>query len=373
MPQTHEHYMQLALDLALNGRGKVEPNPMVGAVVVRDGKVVGQGYHECFGQAHAEPNAIADAGEACKGADLYVTLEPCTGLNKKTPPCCDAVIRAGFGRVFIGARDTTQEPAVAKLEDAGIEVQAGILEADCLELIAPFLKLQRTGRPWVIAKWAMTADGKIATSAGDSKWISCDQSRDLVHKWRSEIDAILVGAGTARHDDPLLTCRIPGGRNPLRIVLDSQATLSTESQLAQTVKDAPVLIVCHESAPSENIDRLAALGVRVLPLPGSDAHPDLGVMLDALGAEKVTNLLVEGGSQILGAFFDGQYVDELRIFIAPHIAGGNTATTPIGGQGLAAMADAAKLRNVTWEQIDKDMLLRGSLSDPKSFTSQQTM
>ena len=224
---TDEFFMRRALDLARLGLGSVEPNPMVGAVVVRDGEIVGEGYHQRYGEPHAEPNAIAAAGERCRNATLYVSLEPCTRTKKKTPPCCDAVIRAGFSRVVIGARDPVQEPAVPRLRAAGIEVTTGVLEAEAEALIAPFLTLYLKQRPFVIAKWAMTLDGRIATTGGDSKWISCEASRERVHQWRSRINAVLIGAGTARRDNPLLTCRRPGGRNTLRIVLDRHASRTT--------------------------------------------------------------------------------------------------------------------------------------------------
>jgi diaminohydroxyphosphoribosylaminopyrimidine deaminase/5-amino-6-(5-phosphoribosylamino)uracil reductase len=360
---SHEAYMSLALAEARKGRGKVEPNPMVGAVIVREGEIVGTGRHERFGGPHAEANAIAAAGEACRGADLYVTLEPCTGANKKTPPCCDAIIRAGFKRVIIGARDTTREPAVPKLEAAGIEVLTGVLEGPCADLIAPFFKLRRTGRPWVIAKWAMTADGKLAARTGDSKWISCDASRRLVHRWRGQVDAVLVGGGTVRADDPLLTARPPGSRAPLRVVLDSKAVLAAESRLVQSVREGPVLVACHKSAPAPNLQGLRDLGCGVAPLPGDDGRPDLGALLDLLGKEERTNLLVEGGATVLGAFFDASLLDEVRIFVAPRLAGGAAAPSPLAGAGRAAMAAAAPLQHPTWRQVGEDMLLIGRLAE----------
>ncbi|HOS44664.1 MAG TPA: bifunctional diaminohydroxyphosphoribosylaminopyrimidine deaminase/5-amino-6-(5-phosphoribosylamino)uracil reductase RibD, partial [Armatimonadota bacterium] len=219
------------------------------------------------------------------GATLYVTLEPCTGERKKTPPCCDAVLRAGFVRVVIGARDPTQAPATERLRKAGVEVIEGVLGAGCRRMIAPFLKLKGRGRPWVSAKWAMSADGRIATATGDSRWISCEASRELVHRWRNEIDAILVGSGTARRDDPELTCRLPGGRSPRRIVLDGQASLATESRLVRTMDRAPVIVACLETAPEENRRRLAERGCRVLPLPAWGERVDADALLAALGAE----------------------------------------------------------------------------------------
>ncbi len=354
-----EAYMCLAVARAQKGRGRVEPNPIVGAVIVLAGELVGEGAHERFGGPHAEANAIAATGDKCRGATLYVTLEPCTGSKKKTPPCCDAIINAGFERVVIGARDPTRDPAVPRLTAAGIAVTTGVLEEACADLIAPFLKLKQQGRPYVIAKWAMSADGKIATVSGDAKWISSEESRERVHHWRNNVNGVLVGAGTVRRDDPLLTCRIPDGRNPLRIVLDSQAALSCESRLVQTTSEAGVLVACHESAPDANRKLLEDAGCRVLPLPGENQRPDLAALLDALGVEELTNLLVEGGGEVLAGFFAQGLVDEVRIFIAPKLIGGASAPGPIAGPGAPSIASAIPLHTPTWTQIGDDMLLSG--------------
>lgn len=360
--ENDKRHMRRALELAAQGLGKVEPNPMVGAVVVRDDWIVGEGFHEFFGGPHAEPNAISAAGKTSHGATLYVTLEPCTGTNKKTPPCCDAIIAAGISRVVIGVRDTTQQPAIPRLRAAGIEITAGVLEEDCRALIAPFLKLKQQGRPFVIAKWAMTADGKIATAAGDSKWISSEESRTLTHQWRGQVQAILVGAETARKDNPLLTCRVPGGRQPLRIVLDSNATLSPDSQLVRSITDAPLMVACHQSAPAANRKHLVDAGCRVVALPGENNRPDPEALLDILGKEEITYLLVEGGSETLTTFFDKQLIDEIRAFIAPKLAGGHNAPGPIHGAGIAAMSDALALTRVQWTPIGPDILLRGRIA-----------
>ena len=361
--QHDERHMRRALELATRGLGKVEPNPMVGAVVARLDEMIGEGFHEAFGGAHAEVNAMAPAGEACKGATLYVTLEPCTGTKKKTPPCCDAVIEAGFRRVVIGARDPTQEPAAPRFEAAGIAVVTGVLEADCRALIAPFLKLRQQGRPFVVAKWAMTADGKIATATGDSRWISSQPSRELVHRWRGQMQAILIGAGTARKDDPLLTCRLPDGRHPLRIVLDSKAALAPDSRLVRSVSEAPLMVVCHENAPVTNCQRLSDAGCRVVAFPGECNRPDVEAVLDLLGAEDVTYLLVEGGSEVFGAFFDKGLIDEVRVFIAPRLAGGTRAPGPVGGKGSAAMTNSLNLTRVAWQAVGPDMLLTGRVTN----------
>ena len=357
-------FMQRALALAARGRGRVEPNPMVGAVIVKRGQVCGEGFHEYFGGPHAEVHAMQAAGEACKGATLYVTLEPCTSLHKKTPPCCDAVIAAEFERVVIGARDQTQDPAVPRLEAAGIAVACGVLEPECKRLIAPFVKLRTAGKPYVIAKWAMTADGKLATVSGDSKWISSDASRELVHQWRNEVDAVLVGIGTVRADDPLLTCRMqqPGRtrvRNPQRIILDANASLPLDSQLVRSVREAPLLVACLESAPEPACQRLKERGCEVLRLGAESGRVDVDGLLIYLGKQEITNLMVEGGSTVLSHLFERRMVDEVRIFIAPRLIGGQASPTALGGSGIPRMSDAIALAHAEWTRVGDDMLLVG--------------
>ena len=360
-------WMRRALELAAKGRGRVEPNPPVGAVIVRRGKLIGEGFHERFGGPHAEIRAMQAASGACRGATLYVTLEPCTGLHKKTPPCRDAVLKAGFRRVVIGASDPTQESAVARLEAAGIAVMTGVLEKECRRMIAPFLKLRARGMPYVIAKWAMTADGKIATVTGESRWISSDASRDLVHQWRNQADAVLVGIGTVLRDDPMLTCRpfdrersrtaqggaaqlskgrISEGRNPLRIVLDAEARIPLTSRLVATAREAPLVIACLACVREARRRQLADAGCRVLPLRGARGRVEAEELLRALGAERITNLMIEGGAGVLADFFEHRLVDEVRIFIAPKLFGGAAAPGPIAGAGIASPADALKLDSV---------------------------
>ena len=353
-------WMRRALELAAKGKGRVEPNPPVGAVIIRDGRLIGEAYHERFGGPHAEIRAMEAAGD-CGGATLYVTLEPCTGLKKKTPPCCDAVIKAGFRRVVIGTNDPTQERALPPLDAAGIEVSSGVLEEDCRRMIAPFVKLRTKGMPYVIAKWAMTADGKIATVTGESRWISSEPARELVHQWRNQVDAVLIGLGAARRDDPLLTCRIAGGRNPTRIVLDANAELPADSRLISSIHEAPLIVACLTSAPEEKCRMLSNAGCRVLQLPGREAEVDVEALLRCLGAEDVTNLMIEGGGEVSGYLFDHGLVDEVRIFIAPKLFGGRSAPSPVGGQGILSPADALNLKHVTWTQVGSDMLLTGTV------------
>jgi diaminohydroxyphosphoribosylaminopyrimidine deaminase/5-amino-6-(5-phosphoribosylamino)uracil reductase len=354
-------WMRRALELAEQGRGRVEPNPLVGAVVVRDGRMVGEGWHQRYGDAHAEIHALAAAGEAARGATVYVTLEPCCH-HGKTPPCTDAILRAGIRTVVAAMLDPFPEVAgqgVAQLRAAGLEVELGLGEAEARRLNAPYLKLLKTGRPYVHGKWAMTLDGKIATRSGDSRWISNEASRRRVHELRGRMDAIVVGIGTVLADDPLLTARPPGARIPCRIVLDSQGRLPPESQLTRTVKQIPLLVVTPSDLAPERTASLRDLGCEVLGLPGAEGRPAVTALLDELGRRRMTNLLVEGGSTVLGSFFDAREIDEVHVFIAPRLVGGDQARTPIAGRGMDRMAEALTL--VAWhvEEIEGDLLLHG--------------
>jgi len=358
-------WMRRALSEAERGRGHVEPNPMVGAVVVRDGRLLSVGHHRRFGGPHAEVEALAAAGEAARDADLYVTLEPCSHQGK-TPPCSEAVIRTGIRRVV--AAMTDPYPAVAgrglaRLAEAGIEVVVGVEQKAAERLNAPYRKLLATGRPYVVAKWAMTLDGKAATAAGDSRWISGPRSRSHVHELRGRMDGILVGVETALRDDPLLTARPPGPRMGLRLVLDGAARLPLDSRLVRSTQEAPTCVVVTGRAPSERIEALEALGCEVLRFPGIRpiSIPDL---LDELGSRRMTNLLVEGGGKVLGAFLDAGEVDAVEVFIAPVLEGGDHARTPARGAGVRAMPLAARLEEQEVHRIDGDLLVRGVVPQP---------
>ncbi len=358
--------MSRALELAARGIGRVEPNPAVGAVLVDDSlALLGEGCHEQFGGPHAEVNAIAAAGARALGATLYVTLEPCCH-HGKTPPCVEAVLRAGIRRVVIA----TQDPAphvdgggVAQLKAAGVEVEVGLLEKQGRRLIAPFEMLTRHGRPYVHAKWAMTLDGKIAARTGASRWISSEASRQYVHTLRGRVDAVLVGSETARIDDPLLTARPPGPRVASRVVVDSRCRLSVDSQLVRTIDQAPVIVVAGSEAERERVERLRAAGVEVLEPTSAQTTKsgrfDTSALLHELGARRMTNVLVEGGGALLGAMFDQQLIDELHVFIAPKLVGGEGAVSPIGGVGLAEIPQAEQLQDVRVEASDGDVLIHG--------------
>ncbi len=322
-------HMARALRLAARGQGRVEPNPMVGCVVCRGAETIGEGWHRAFGLPHAEVEALAIAGPRAAGATLYVTLEPCRH-HGKTPPCTEAVIRAGVARVVAAQRDPFPAVAgggLAELEAAGVQVEVGLLEDEARRLNAPYLKLLETGRPWVMAKWAMTLDGKLATHTGQSQWISGAASRAVVHRLRGRVDAIFVGSGTASADDPLLTARPPGVRTACRVLVDSRASLGAESQLARTTGNAPVLIAVGPEAEADRCRRLAAAGCEIFTCSESTHAGRLAQLLDELGRRRMTNVLVEGGAALLGLLFQERQIDEVHAFIAPKLIGGAGAFT----------------------------------------------
>lgn len=356
--------MRRALTLAARGLGSVEPNPAVGAVLVaEDGEPIGEGWHRSFGGPHAEVNAIADARrrslpETFALATMYVTLEPCCH-HGQTPPCTQAVIDAGIGRVVVAMQDPAPHAngrGIRTLRAAGIDVRTGLLEAEARRLNAPFIKLLSTGLPYVHAKWAMTLDGKIAARTGASRWISNEASRGVVHRLRGRMDAIVVGAQTARVDDPLLTARPPGPRVACRIVVDSRASLSLDSRLVRTAGDAPVLVAATSAAPAENVQRLRAAGVEVQQLPATgSSRTDVTELLAELGRRRMTNILVEGGGELLGEFFDREAMDEVHVFVAPTIVGGAAAKSPVAGAGLAEISDRSPFASTEFQVLGHDV------------------
>ncbi|MCA9051780.1 MAG: bifunctional diaminohydroxyphosphoribosylaminopyrimidine deaminase/5-amino-6-(5-phosphoribosylamino)uracil reductase RibD, partial [Planctomycetaceae bacterium] len=317
--------MRHALQLAARGIGLVEPNPAVGAVLVdQQRRLIAAGFHTRCGEAHAEIHALRSAGTAAHGARLFVTLEPCAHFGR-TPPCTDAVIEAGVGEVVIGCLDPaphTSGRGVERLKNAGIPVTVGVCEHEARHLIAPFEQLMCHGRPWVHAKWAMTLDGKIASRSGHSQWITNEDSRAKVHRLRGIMDAVVTGSGTARHDDPLLTTRPPGPRTPMRIVVDSDGTAVKEnSRLITTVAEAPVMICVRRNADAEHCRRLQNAGAEILVLPTESPADQVSLLLTELGQRKMTNILIEAGSGLLGTFFDLQLIDEVHVYIAPKLVG----------------------------------------------------
>jgi len=353
--------MQRALHLAVGGQGYVEPNPMVGCVIARGAEIIGEGWHKKFGGPHAEIEALRIAGDRAEGATMYVTLEPCCH-HGKTPPCTKAILDAKLGRVVAAMRDPFPEVdggAIGELRDHGIPVETGLLEAEARRLNAPYLKLLEAGRPWIIAKWAMTLDGKIASRTGASQWISNSESRQIVHAIRGRVDGILVGRGTAHCDNPMLTARPPGPRTALRIVADTHASLDADSALVRTAREFPLLVAIAETVTDTGRQRLTDLGCEVLVCGGETPNERLGSLLDQLGERRVTNLLVEGGSRLLGSLLDMDQIDEVHVFIAPKLIGGAEALSPIAGEGIEQMPHALPLDAPDFRQVGSDLYLHG--------------
>lgn len=369
----HEQHMHAALELAQCGRGFVEPNPMVGCVIVRHNKIIARGYHTRFGQPHAEVAAIKNAdGADLSDATLYVTLEPCSHTGK-TPPCVDAILKTGIKNVVTAMRDPNplvNGKGLQILRQNGISITENVLQAEAERLNAPYLTLLRKKRPWIIGKWSMTLDGKLATRTGNSSWISNPESRNIVQHTRSRMDAVMIGSGTARLDNPLLTVRLTDSerkypRNPLRIVLDSQAELPTANQLVQTAAEHETLIVTASGAPPQRIEDLRRSGCEVLPLPQSTPSERLLALLAELGNRRMTNLLVEGGGCLFGTLFDMQLIDEVHAFIAPKIIGGNEAVPVIGGNGVEQMPMAALLHSPQVQMVGNDIYIQGTVDYTK--------
>ncbi len=349
--------MAHALALAERGRGFVEPNPMVGAVVLdAAGELVGEGWHKAFGGPHAEVFALEAAGPRAWGGTLVVTLEPCCHQGK-TPPCTPAVLAAGIARCFVAMADPFPKVAgggLALLRAGGVAVELGVGQGDAERLNAPYLKLLRSGRPWVHAKWAATLDGKIATRTGDSRWISGVESRARVHALRGRVDAILVGRGTVVADDPLLTARPAGPRVAARVVVSRSGRLPERCQMRATARTAPVIVY---TADPEPLAGWIEDGAEVVAWRGDELSLD--AVLADLGRRRFTNILIEGGAGLLGTAFDAGAIDEFNVFIAPKLIGGAQAPTPIGGTGRALMETALKLERITVEQLGADVYVHG--------------
>lgn len=358
-------WMARALAEAERGRGWVEPNPMVGAVVGRDGVVVGVGHHQKFGGPHAEVFALERAGELARGATLYVTLEPCCHQGK-TPPCTEAILRSGIRRVVAAIRDPFPKVAgggLASLRGQGVEVSLGVMAAEARRLNGPYLKRLATGLPYVTAKWAMTLDGKTAAASGDSRWISSARSRSLVHETRGRMDAVVAGIGTVLADNPRLDARPRGPRTAVRVILDSSARLPLDSFLASTAREIPVWVAVTDRAPEARLEPLEALGCQILRFEGPGYVPIVS-LLEELGRRGVTNLLVEGGGKVTGAFLDAGLVDEVDVFVAPIVEGGSGEFSPARGTGHSLMAEALRLARPAISVIDGDARIQGILPRP---------
>jgi diaminohydroxyphosphoribosylaminopyrimidine deaminase/5-amino-6-(5-phosphoribosylamino)uracil reductase len=356
-------HLERTLELARRAAGRTSPNPLVGAVVVKDGRTIGEGFHAAAGEAHAEAAALAACRESPEGATLYVSLEPCAH-HGRTPPCTDTILAAGIARVVVGSEDPSPKaggrgPALLRAEGVEVELAGEEVARRARRLNQPFRKHARTGRPLVVLKSALTLDGKVATRTGESRWISSEPSRARVHEWRAEADAVAVGIGTALADDPLLTARVAGalpGR-PRRVVFDSRARLLADSRLVASAGELPVTLVCSPAAPPSARAALEGVGVEVIVAEGPDEPARVLDALSALGERGVQSLLLEGGPGLAGAFLDAREIDEMRAFVAPVIAGGGEGRTVIEGAGVASIAEAPRAAAVEVERIADDTLI----------------
>jgi diaminohydroxyphosphoribosylaminopyrimidine deaminase / 5-amino-6-(5-phosphoribosylamino)uracil reductase len=366
---TDRRHLARAIELAEQGRGRVSPNPLVGAVIALENETVSEGFHRELGAPHAEVDAIDAAAERdLTSATLYVSLEPCCH-HGRTPPCTDAIARAGITRVVVASDDPSEHASgrgLGIMRDEGIEVVIadGELAARARLLNQPFRKVARTGRPWVLFKSAMSLDGKVATRGGDSKWISGEASRHLAHHWRAECDAVAVGIGTALADDPLLTARVEGvKRQPRRIVFDSLARLPLTSKLVRDARRIPLTVVVSRAAPRAATDALETHDVEVIVVPGENEPARVRAALDQLGAAGIGSILLEGGPHLAGAFLDAGEVDEVRLFLAPIVLGGRTARDPLEGEGVEAIADAVRALTLDCERVGEDLLVSARMKE----------
>lgn len=363
--EDHRRWMEKAVSLARQGEGRTAPNPPVGAVIVRDGQLVGEGFHPRAGEPHAEVFALRQAGSAARGATVYVTLEPCSHFGK-TPPCADALIAAGVERVFVGTVDPNPKVAgrgVERLRAAGIEVCCGLLEDDCRQLIAAFKKHILTGLPYTVYKSAMTLDGNTATANGDSRWVSCPASRRRVHRLRHRVDAIMVGIETVLNDDPLLNTRLENeiGHDPLRVIVDSRLRIPETCRLLTQDSEAATLVATITDN-RDKISRLEQAGAEVLVLPEEGGRVSLGALWRALGERQIQKLLLEGGATLAASVLEAGLIDRLMLFVAPKLLGGTTAHGIFNGTSCTLMADAIRLDHYRFEQVGDDLLIEGEIA-----------
>jgi diaminohydroxyphosphoribosylaminopyrimidine deaminase/5-amino-6-(5-phosphoribosylamino)uracil reductase len=361
-------HLRRAMELADSARGHTSPNPLVGAVVAREDRVLGEGFHARAGDPHAERVALSACQEDPSGATMYVSLEPCCHQGR-TPPCTEAILEAGIQRVVVASDDPSPKASgrgLGILRDDGVDVAVvdGDLAHQARLLNQPFRKNARTGRPLLILKSAMSLDGKVATASGDSQWISGEASRARAHRWRSECDAVAVGIGTAKADDPLLTSRVEGAaRQPARVVFDSEAALAPDSQLVRTADEVPVILICSRAAKRTATEPLRNAGVDVLVASGANEADRATDALDQIGSRDIQSVLVEGGPHLAGVFLDAGLIDEARIFIAPLLIGGRDSRGAIEAQGAQRLSDAARATTTSVERIDDDVLISARLRE----------
>lgn len=356
--ENKEKFMARAIELAKLGEGRTNPNPMVGAVIVKNGKILSEGYHAKYGEYHAERNAILSAKQDLQGADIYVNLEPCSHFGK-TPPCADLIIEKKFKNVYIGILDPNPLVAgrgVEKLRNAGINVEIGILKEQCEKLNEVFLHFIKTKTPYVAHKFAMSLDGKTATKTGNSKWITGGSSLEKVHSLRNKYQAICVGIGTALADDPMLSCRHENGNDPIRIVCDSTFKIPLGSKIVQTAKEIRTIVV----GTSENVENqklLENMGCEILCVGAKQNGIDTAEMLKKLGEMKIDSILLEGGGNLASSFVDNNLIQKIYCFVAPKIVGGQMAKTPVDGVGIEFMSQAKECNLQSITQYGEDVLL----------------
>ncbi len=362
MTEADKRYMALALKLAEQGAGWTSPNPMVGAVIVKDDQIIGQGYHARCGDLHAERAALKNCTADPAGATLYVTLEPCCHQGRQ-PPCTEAILKAGIARVVVGSPDPN--PLVAGkgnrlLREHGVQVEEHVLQAQCDRLNRAFLKYISTGRPYVVMKYAMTMDGKIAAHTGASQWVTGEEARQHVQTLRHRHRAIMAGVGTVIADDPRLTCRLPGGRDPIRVICDTHLRTPLTAQVVTTAGQTPTWIATCCADP-ERLAPYERAGCRMLVLPERDGHVDLNALMDCLGKQEIDSVLLEGGGTLNWSALDQGVVDAVMAYVAPKLFGGRTAKTPVEGRGVDAPAAAFPLKNTVITQIGADFLLESEV------------
>ncbi|MCP4353507.1 MAG: bifunctional diaminohydroxyphosphoribosylaminopyrimidine deaminase/5-amino-6-(5-phosphoribosylamino)uracil reductase RibD [Desulfobacterales bacterium] len=367
-----KYFMKMALDLAIKGQGFTSPNPMVGAVVVRDGKVVGKGYHKAVGGPHAEVNAIDDAGDYAKGATIYVTLEPCNHTGR-TPPCTEKILGAGIKRVVVAMNDPNPDVRGGGnfyLRQKGTEVTEGVCEEDAKKLNEAFIKYVAAKRPFVTVKCAATLDGRIATKTGDSRWVSGEESRKFVHRLRHASDSIMVGIDTVKKDDPSLTTRLDDikGSDPVRIILDTHLSISKNAKLLGLNSDSGTIIIVGDSVSENKKAEIENMGARVIESPLKNGLIDLDFSMDNLGAMGITSLLIEGGSRVIASAFAAGIVDKIFFFYAPKILGGDDGVPVCKGHGPALMSDSIAVKNISTRRFGDDIMVEGYIENWKLET-----
>lgn len=353
-----EEYMKLALEFAKKAKGRTHPNPMVGAVVVKNGEIIGQGYHEYYGGLHAERNALQNCTKDPEGSEMYVTLEPCHHYGK-TPPCTEIIAEKKIAKVYVGSSDPNplvSGKGIQFLKEKGIQVETGVLKKECDELNEVFFHYISNQTPFVMMKYAMTADGKIATVTGHSKWITGEKARQAVHETRREFMGIMVGIGTVLADDPMLNCRIPDGKNPVRIICDSRLRIPMDSQIVKTAKEIPT-IVATAVAQKEKKKALQEAGVTVIETPTEDEKVNLPNLMKELGKRNIDSVLLEGGGELNFSALESGIVEKVQAYIAPKLFGGKTAKFPVGGAGVEKATDAFLLKLCKMTMIEEDVLL----------------